>query len=479
MLSLIMTFKRRHPVSTSRHQKSKVQGFRSKYLTSDKIGFSIVFVLWFMMFYYTIVPYLMMRTIPVNMNLDLSFITTPLVGASIINSSIWVSIYIIFHVIRNKVIDYQKTILIKNALNKDGNNLPLVTMIIPARDEENVIRKTVVNCLEQTYKNIEVVIVCHNCSNDETYDQANLPDKRIKALELKTIEAGKGIALNYGVDNSDGDYILILDSDGKLDKEFVTNSLPFFKEGYAAVQGKIDASNREYNLLSRLLALEGDLFSFPFMAVRSFLSKRTPLGGTGFIIKKEILLKVGKFSNSLIDDFELSFRLYKMGYEIVFAPLCIVSDEKPPIFSIMMKQRARWVKGHIDLLKKRIAEPTDVIGVIYWLSPAFSTCGLISVGVASFAMIFYLTFGYYPYRFSHVPFLTWIILTTSLNVLYLTLLRYREETNNLKHVLYSLFLTPFSTYWYVVLVKSFFVKSWATTKTIHGFRTVSTGDDGN
>jgi cellulose synthase/poly-beta-1,6-N-acetylglucosamine synthase-like glycosyltransferase len=359
----------------------------------------------------------------------------------------------------------------KNSLATDEHT-PLVSIIIPARDEENVIRQTVLNCLEQTYKNIQVIIVCHNCK-DRTYEQANLAHKRVKALELKTIEAGKGIALNYGIDNSDGEYILILDSDGRLDKEFVGNSLPFFKEGYAAVQGKIDASNRDYNLLSRLLALEGDLFSFPFMAVRSFLSRRTPLGGTGFIISKDVLVKAGKFSNSLIDDFELSFRLYKQGYEIVFAPLSIVSDEKPPKVEIMMNQRARWLKGHIDLLKHNIAEPTDVIGMIYWLSPAFSTCGLISVAVASFSVIFYFVFGYYPYRFAHVPFLTWIILTTSINALYITLLRYDVKINNFRHLLYSLFLTPFSTYWYVVLVKSFFVKSWSTTKTAHGFRTVS------
>ena len=472
-----MTLKSRSGVSTSRHKKSKLKTFASNNLTPDKIGFSIIFVLWFLMFYYTVAPYFWTTALPVNSNLDISFITTPLVASSIINSAIWVSIYTIFHVIRKKVIEYQKTIMVQNSLSQDQYQ-PLVSIVIPARDEENVIRKTVLNCLEQTYKNIEVTIVCHNCK-DRTYEQANLSDKRVKALELKTIEAGKGIALNYGVDNSKGDYILILDSDGRLDKDFVTNSLPLFKEGYSAVQGKIDSSNREYNLLTKILALEGDLFSFPFMAVRSFLSKRTPLGGTGFIIKKDILVKSGKFSNSLIDDFELSFRLYKKGHGIVSAPLSKVYDEKPPKIEMMMKQRSRWMKGHIDLLKHRIADLTDVIGVIYWLSPAFSTCGLISVGVASFAVIFYLCFGYYPYKFAHVPFLTWIILTTSINILYLTLLRYEPKINNLRHGLYSLFLTPFSTYWYVVLVKAFFVKSWSTTKTVHGFATPSSVDDGN
>jgi len=464
-----MTLKWPRGAAALRHKKSGEPSFLRKHLTLDKMGFAIIFTLWFLMFYYTVAPYFLGKTIPVNKNINLSFFTTALVAASIINSSIWVSIYTIFHIIRNKVIAYQQNLMETNSVDKiPYDKRPVVSIIVPARNEENVIRKTVLNCLAQTYDKIEVIIVCHNCS-DNTFEQASYPDKRVRAFELKTEQAGKGIALNFGVDNSKGDYILILDSDGRLDKDFVTNSLPLFTDGCAAVQGNIDASNREYNLLSRLLALEGDLFSFPFMAVRSFLSRRTPLGGTGFIIKKDVLVKAGKFSNSLIDDFELSFRLYKQGYEIVFAPLSRVSDEKPPVLEIMMKQRARWLKGHIDLLPHRIAEPTDVIGVIYWLSPAFSTCGLISVGVASFAVIFYLCFGYYPYVFAHVPFVTWLILTASINALYLTLLQYKKEINNLTNAGYSLFLTPFSTYWYVVLVKSFFVKSWSNTKTIHGF----------
>ena len=103
-------------------------------------------------------------------------------------------------------------------------------------------------------------------------------------------------------------------------------------------------SNRQYNLLTRLLSLEGDLFSVPFMTTRTFLDKRTPLGGTGFVINKDILIQIGKFGNSLIDDFELSFRLFRNKFRIAFAPLSVVYDEKPPRFDIIFSQRSRWMK---------------------------------------------------------------------------------------------------------------------------------------
>jgi cellulose synthase/poly-beta-1,6-N-acetylglucosamine synthase-like glycosyltransferase len=438
----------------------------------DKMGLVIMSLLWLLMFAFTLAPHLVALNISQNNKINLSFVTTPLVAISILNSSVWLSVYIVFHFVVGKVVNYQKELL-HNYGSKNHPFEPLVSILIPARNEDNVIRKTILNCLQQTYNNIEIIVICHN-STDKTYEETNGIDDRVKPFNLKTIEFGKGIALNYGIDQCNGEYICIIDSDGKIEKDFVSNTLPFFDEEYVAVQGKIDASNREFNLLSRLLALEGDLFSFPFMVFRSFLNKKTPLGGTGFIIKRDVLLKVGKFTNSLIDDFELSFRLYKNKYKVAFAPLSVVYDEKPATYNMMMNQRARWIKGHLDLLKHMIVEPTDILGIVYWLTPVFSITGLISICIASFAIIFFLCFGYYPYLFAHTPFLTWAILLFATNIMYISLLRYNKDIRNFRNGLYSLLLTPFSNYWYVVLIRAFFVKGWATTKTTHGFESVQT-----
>jgi cellulose synthase/poly-beta-1,6-N-acetylglucosamine synthase-like glycosyltransferase len=438
------------------------------------ISFVIIAALWLLMVSFTIIPFLLGLSLPMNKNLNLSFITTPLVGISLISSVLWLSTYLIHPLVINKIINHQHQLIFESKLvnfyNCGIRQLPRVSIIIPARNEENVIRKTVLNCLQQTHNNFEVIVVCHNC-NDKTYQEAQVADhkNRVRIFNLTTTESGKGIALNYAIDRSTGEYICILDSDGRLDEDFIKNSLPLFDEGYAAIQGKIMASNRQYNLLTKLLALEGDLYSVPFMTVRSFLDKRTPLGGTGFIIRKDILIKEGKFSESLVDDFELSFRLYRKKLRIAFAPLSIVYDEKPPTYDIMFKQRSRWVKGHIDLLRQKVSEPKDIIGTIYWLSPIFTICGLLSIGIASFAIIYCLFAGHYPYTFAYMPIKVWIILTLSTFVMQVSFLRCELETKNFKNVLYSALLVLFAHYWYVVIIKAFFVKSWANTKTMHGF----------
>ena len=181
------------------------------------------------------------------------------------------------------------------------------------------------------------------------------------------------------------------------------------------------------------------------------------------------MIKVGKFENALIDDFELSFRLFRNGYKIAYAPLSIVYDEKPPTLEMVVKQRSRWIKGHIDLLKHRTAEPKDIMGIIYWLSPIFMMCGLASFAIAAFAVMHFYLLGHYPYLFSYLPVQVWIISSAVSFILQMKVLRRHRVTSGYESVLHASLLIPFSYYWYVVLLKSFFVKSWDNTKTIHGF----------
>ena len=193
---------------------------------------------------------------------------------------------------------------------------------------------------------------------------------------------------------SQGDYILILDADGILSNDFIEKALPLLKE-YAAVQGRYIPSNRNYSLIARLLSLEGDLWSTPFMTARTFLDKRCGLGGMGYIIRKDILLDVGGFTNHLVDDYELTCRLFKKKYKAVFAPLCINYDEKPPNLDIMLRQRARWAKGFINLLKHRILEPTDLLGIIFWLNPI-----VVFIAMAIF---------FYSRIWDNIQFIIWIL----------------------------------------------------------------------
>jgi cellulose synthase/poly-beta-1,6-N-acetylglucosamine synthase-like glycosyltransferase len=441
---------------------------------SDKatiVLFVVIGSLWGIMVCFTLSHWIMNTQIPMSKNLDIYLLTMVLMGLTLIQQGVWFSIYLIYPFAYKKAINHQ-LILMRN--KKFGNQCPLVTIAIAARNEESVIRKTVLNCLQQTYKNFEVIVVCHNCS-DRTYHEAQVNDNRVKVLDFRTVESGKGIALNHALEYANGEYITVLDADGRLSEGFIENILPLFDEGCAAVQGKILASNPRYNIITNLLSLEGDLFSIPYMIVKNFLDKRVPLGGTGFIIRKDLLIKEGKFSNGLIDDFELSFKLFRKKHRTAFAPLSAVYDEKPPEFGILFRQRARWVRGHINLVNQRIPEYTDIFGIIYWLNPISMICSLSLIGITSYPIIHYSFFGQYPYTFAYLPIKIWIataVMVFSFQV-YILFITYHGTGELGRNIRNAALLIPFSNYWYVCLVKAFFVKSWASTKTKHGYEVVS------
>lgn len=436
----------------------------------------VVFYLWFVPIVTILYYYITGFQVLIDSEVNLYYITLPLVAYVIGYTILTLFIFIIHVIAYNKIKESQqeyyeefKRSQTNLAPRADSSTSGLCSIIIAARNEERVIRRTLLDVLRQTYENIEIVVVCHNCS-DKTCQQAQMvTDDRVRAIDLRTEEAGKGIALNYGVKMSRGELILILDADGLLSDDFIEKALPLLKGRIAAVQGRYVPSNRDYSLVTKLLSLEGDLWSTPYMTTRTFIDKRGGLGGTGYIIRRDILLEVGGYENHLVDDYELTTRLLKSKYRILFAPLCINYDEKPPSLDIMLRQRARWAKGFIDMLQRRAVERTDIISALLWLNPVAAIIGLTLLCIMGFAATFNIIFGYFPYYYSSIGIEMWLTLTAALFFLQgLTLVKMYGK-RGVRYGLYIPMYNIFSLYFFVTFIKAFRVKSWGGTKTMHGF----------
>lgn len=185
----------------------------------------------------------------VDYSVDLSFLTTPLLGIVLIYTVVTMFIFVAYLLTIKKAKKYQRSKYesfstlperskdLTSLFNQNGVHNRICSIIIPSRNEETVIRRTVTECLKQTYPYIEIIVVCHNCS-DRTFEEAQVSDPRVRVFDLKTKEVGKGIALNYGVEQSKGKYLLILDGDGTLSSNFIELALPMITGNCAAVQGR-------------------------------------------------------------------------------------------------------------------------------------------------------------------------------------------------------------------------------------------------
>lgn len=99
------------------------------------------------------------------------------------------------------------------------NSIPLVSIIIPCYNSEKFIYKTLETVANQTYKNIEVIIV-DDGSKDNTVDISKniLENKKVRYKIICQSNSGVSVARNNGIKNSNGEFIFFLDSDDFIDE---------------------------------------------------------------------------------------------------------------------------------------------------------------------------------------------------------------------------------------------------------------------
>jgi len=139
----------------------------------------------------------------------------------------------------------------------------------------------------------------------------------------------------------------------------------------------------------------------------------------------------------------------------------------------LLKQRARWAKGFIDLFRNRGCGPTDILVMICWVSPVviFSALGLFLV--IGFGMIFNLLFGYFPFNYAAITINQWLFLTGFIWIVQIIVLAKEYGRIGLKYAALVPVYNSFVLYVFVVFVRAWTVKSWGATKTTHGFATKS------
>ncbi len=270
----------------------------------------------------------------------------------------------------------------------DMQGFKTVSIMIPAHNEEKVIRYTVEAMLKIDYPNdLYEILVVNDGSKDNTEAivrdlQKRHPDRRLVLVNVPKEEGGKGKsnALNYGFKQSTGEYIVIYDADNTPNRyalrylvhEISTNP------GYGAVIGKFRTRNKNRNLLTRFINIETLSFQWMAQAGRWRLFRLCTIPGTNFIVRSSILREVGGWDiQAVAEDTELSFRIYQMGYEIAFMPLAETYEQEPESLKVWFKQRTRWVNGNIYVLVKylkimfKIGSPRVLFDLYYYFSVYF------------------------------------------------------------------------------------------------------------
>lgn len=209
---------------------------------------------------------------------------------------------------------------------------PLVTIAIPARNEEQYIHDCVSSLINQSYRNIEILILDDNSTDNTANEVARLQteDSRVSIITGKSLQPGwrgKLFAMQQLYEQSHGQYILFTDADTVHHTDSVKQGLTLLHNekasmvsGYPSQVGgtfwtQVIVSAMLLNtVLFTPLRLQKKIQWPPFsMAIGQYL-----------LLKREVLDTIGGFttmSDVICDDVMLARACTRAGHKYIFADM--------------------------------------------------------------------------------------------------------------------------------------------------------------
>ena len=211
---------------------------------------------------------------------------------------------------------------------KKIKNPPLVSVIIPTRNESKRITPCITSLTNQNYSNMEVIVVDDSTDNTkEIITQLTKNDPRFRIINEKKIKGGwvgKPHALQQGSKIAKGKWILFIDADTSFDPDIITSTINHAKKK------KLDMLSILSHLVCKtfwekiIQPIPTGLLIFitPLGKVNDPNSKQSFALGPFILIKHSIFDKIGGYESikkRIADDVELAKLLKKSGFHIGLA----------------------------------------------------------------------------------------------------------------------------------------------------------------
>lgn len=205
----------------------------------------------------------------------------------------------------------------------------LVSIVVPVYNADKYINRCIKSIINQTYKNIELILV-NDGSSDNSLKICKEYEKNYKNIHvIDSINQGVSHARNLGIKYCHGDYLLFVDSDDYLDEKTIEKSVSSinYNNSDVVVFGWNIFNDHDDKILRKVLPLKKELFGQDFemcSIIKTILTNYADFGG-GYPWNKLWNLKVIKdeiplFSSDLFffEDLEWTIRMLKLVKKISF-----------------------------------------------------------------------------------------------------------------------------------------------------------------
>ena len=328
---------------------------------------------------------------------------------------------------------------------------PQCCAVVAGLNEASSLRKTL-DSLAGSYPDLQIVVV-DDGSTDGMSDVACefARTHQNTTVVRKPERGGKSSALNAALPFTDADVLVCVDSDSHLGENAVWEIVQPFKDPHvAAVSGTVLVRNPFVNLLTWLQALEYYRCIFLGRMLTSRLGILGIVSGAFGAYRREAILQVGAWDVGPGEDGDLTLRLRRAGYEIVFAPYAQCFTNPVQDAKRLSKQRRRWEWAVVTLECRKHIEMANPMRASFRLSNLVMILDrwLFSI-VLQYAFVAYVIWlSFHAHDHLHHQFILFYLIYLLMEMLQLLVLLYycTERSRILKIGLVSP-LMPFYYLW--------------------------------
>lgn len=239
-------------------------------------------------------------------------------------------------------------------------DLPFVSIFIPAHNEEFTIESTVRSVCGIEYNKYDEIhyelIVVNDGSTDSTGEilaglKSDYPQLKIVTRHPPRSGKGKGFVLNDALTLSRGEVIGVFDADTQVEPDFLHKVMAYLnKDGVEGVQSRVKMFNKNENFLARMQHVEFASFGNTLIA-KDNLGHCGFLGGNGQFVYKQAIIDGGRWDGfAVTEDLNLAIKIILNGGKIRYCSDTAVYQEAVTSWGAFFRQRIRWAIGNFETL---------------------------------------------------------------------------------------------------------------------------------
>ncbi len=252
----------------------------------------------------------------------------------------------------------------RKAEKKEIKVFPEISLIIPVYNSADTLFQCIESINNSTYPNDRIrIFLVNNKGQDNSFEvyadcQRKFPDLIMQWLNA---EQGKSRALNLALYNSEGKYIINLDSDGVLEKNALVNMITKFESDTelncmtGAILTMPELIMKYKHFFPRLLRnLEFMEYAQAFLAGRSYASEMNAvytLSGAFSAFRKSAVLKSWMYNTDTIcEDTHITFQMrYKQNERVEVCEDALFFVDPIEDINKLYTQRQRWQRGSLEV----------------------------------------------------------------------------------------------------------------------------------